>query len=76
MPLMDGSIVAHFIKERSPNTPVILLTGTDRETVWNKVQKGSIDSIISKPFKLDDFKEAIQGALRAKQGEQGITRAM
>jgi two-component system, cell cycle response regulator CpdR len=70
MPLMDGSTVAHFIKERSPNTPVILLTGADRETVWNKVQSGCIDSIISKPFKLDDFKKAIQGALGAKQGEQ------
>jgi|WetSurSiteA1Bulk_404760.scaffolds.fasta_scaffold34976_3 CheY-like chemotaxis protein len=76
MPLMDGSIVAHFIKERSPNTPVILLTGVDRETLWNKVQRGCIDSIISKPFKLDDFKKAIQGALGAKEGEQGMTRAM
>jgi CheY-like chemotaxis protein len=75
MPLMDGSIVAQFVKQQSPNTPVILLTGADRETVWNNVESGSIDSIISKPFKLDDFKEAIQGALGAKQGEQGITRA-
>jgi CheY-like chemotaxis protein len=76
MPLMDGSVVAHFIKERSPNTPVILLTGSDRETVWNKMRRESIDSIISKPFKLDDFRKAIQGALGAKHGEQGITRAM
>jgi two-component system, cell cycle response regulator CpdR len=76
MPLMDGSVVAHLIKERSPNTPVILLTGADRETVWNKVQSGSVDSIISKPFKLDDFKKAIQGALQARQGEQGIVRSM
>ena len=76
MPLMDGSTVASFIKERSPNTPVILLTGADRETLWNKVRSGCIDSIISKPFKLDDFKKAIQGALGAKQGEQGITSAM
>jgi CheY-like chemotaxis protein len=75
MPLMDGSIVAHYIKERSPNTPVILLTGADRETVRTNVENGSIDSIIFKPFKLDDFKKAIQGALGAKQGEQGITRA-
>ena len=66
MPLMDGSIVASFIKERSPNTPVILLTGAGRETLWNKVRSGCIDSIISKPFKLDDFKKAIQGALGAK----------
>ena len=72
MPLMDGSIVAHYIKERSPNTPVILLTGADRETVWNKVENGSIDSIICKPFKLDDFKKTIQGALGAQRGEQGI----
>jgi CheY-like chemotaxis protein len=63
MPLMDGSSLAHFIKEMSPNTPVILLTGADRETVWNKAKSESIDSIIFKPFTADDFEKTVQEAL-------------
>jgi CheY-like chemotaxis protein len=62
MPLMDGSSLAHFIKEMSPNTPVILLTGADRETVWNKAKSESIDSIIFKPFTADDFEKTVQEA--------------
>ena len=71
MPTMDGSKLAQFVKERSPNTPVILITGTDGETVWKKVTKGSVDSVIFKPFKLKDFQSAVQGALASGQGEQG-----
>jgi len=36
MPAMDGLSLAGHIKERSPSTPVILITGSDRETVRNK----------------------------------------
>jgi len=71
MPAMDGSKLARLVKERSPRTPVILLTGTDRETVWKKVTKGSIDSVLFKPFKLNDFQSTVQGALASGQGEQG-----
>ena len=38
MPVMDGLKLAGRIKERSPNTPVILLTGEDSDTVWKKVE--------------------------------------
>ena len=71
MPTMDGSKLAQLVKERSPNTPVILITGTDGETVWKKVTKGSVDSVIFKPFKLEDFQSAVQGALAPGQGQQG-----
>jgi DNA-binding NtrC family response regulator len=71
MPIMEGSELAQFVKETSPTTPVILLTGTDRETVWKKVAKGSIDSVIFKPFKLNDFQSTVQGALASGQVEQG-----
>jgi CheY-like chemotaxis protein len=71
MPTMDGSKLAQLVKERSPKTPVILLTGTDRETVSKKVMKGSIDSVLFKPFKLNDFQSTVQGALASAQGEQG-----
>ena len=63
MPVMDGLILASHIKERSPNTPVILLTGYDRETVRKKLKKGLVDSVLFKPFLLEDLRRAVQGAL-------------
>lgn len=63
MPVMDGLSLAGHIKERSPSTPVILLTGDDRETVLKKVEKGLIDSVIFKPFMLEDLESTVQGAL-------------
>jgi CheY-like chemotaxis protein len=69
MPIMDGSSLAHLIKERSPNTPVVLLTGADKETVRNRVKSGCIDSVIFKPFLFNDFQNTVQRALELKEGE-------
>jgi CheY-like chemotaxis protein len=73
MPMMDGSSLARFIKEMSPNTPVILLTGADRETVSKKAKSESIDSVIFKPFKIIDFEKTVQGALELRKAQQEIT---
>ncbi|MCF8079985.1 MAG: response regulator [Desulfobacterales bacterium] len=71
MPAMDGLSLAGRIKERSPDTPVILLTGADRETVLKKVEKGPVDSVIFKPFRLEDLQSTVQGALAAREREYG-----
>jgi len=71
MPIMDGWSLSHCIKERSPNTPVVLMTGSDRETVRKKVERGSVDSVIFKPFRLEDFKRTVQGALAPREREHG-----
>ena len=67
MPAMDGLSLARHIKERSPSTPVILLTGSDRENVRKKVARGPVDSVIFKPFTLEDFQRTVQGALELKK---------
>ncbi|MEE4609419.1 MAG: response regulator [Desulfobacteraceae bacterium] len=63
MPAMDGFILAGHIKENSPGTPVIMLTGADRGTVLKMVEPGPVDSIIFKPFMLDDLQASVQRAL-------------
>lgn len=63
MPAMDGLSLAGHIKERSPGTPVILLTGSDRDAVLNMVERGTIDSVVFKPFKIEDLQREVQGAL-------------
>jgi len=67
MPAMDGLSLAGHIKERSPRTPVILLTGSNRETVLMKVKRGSVDSVIFKPFILEDLQNTVQGALASRE---------
>ena len=69
MPAMDGLCLAGHIKERSPSTPVILITGGDRETVLRKVERGPVDSVIFKPFTLEYLQRTVQGALTSREGE-------
>jgi CheY-like chemotaxis protein len=76
MPIMDGWGLTHCIKERSPRTPVVLMTGADRESVLEKVKSASIDSVIFKPFLLDDFQSTVQRVLDPRYGEQRVMRAL
>jgi CheY-like chemotaxis protein len=76
MPIMDGSRLAHLIKEMSPATPVILLTGADMATVKEKAESGLLDSVMFKPFKIDDLQNAVQGALGLREAEQAVMRAV
>ena len=68
MPIMDGWGLTHRIKERSPSTPVVLMTGSDRESVLEKVKSAPIDSVIFKPFLLDDFQSTVQRVLDPRGG--------
>jgi CheY-like chemotaxis protein len=63
IPVRNGSSFAHFIKEVSPDTPVILLTGADKETVWRQAKSEAVDSVIFKPFEIIDFEKTVRGAL-------------
>ena len=67
MPIMDGLSLADQIKTRAPRTPVILLTGSDRETVRKKVERGPVDSVIFKPFKLEELQRTVQGTLASRE---------
>ena len=69
MPAMDGLSLARHIKARSPSTPVILLTGSDRETVRKQVKRAPVDSVIFKPFRLKDLQRTVQGTLASRERE-------
>jgi CheY-like chemotaxis protein len=68
---MDGLSLAGHIKESSPGTPVILLTGSDRATFQKKVERRPIDSVIFKPFILEDLESAVQETLAFREREPG-----
>jgi len=45
--------------------------GSDRETARKKVERGPVDSVLFKPFKIVDFQTKVQGALASRRGEHG-----
>lgn len=60
MPIVSGVEVVRKVKGASPNTPVIVLTGWGREEIPREA-----DSIMSKPIKLRELREAIANIVNA-----------
>jgi CheY-like chemotaxis protein len=54
MPGMSGLEMAHIIKMRSPNTPVLMYTGKPPE------ERSGLDMVIQKPAHLLAVKEAVE----------------
>ena len=63
MPGMDGFTLALNIKRSSPETPVIMITGCDRRVLREKMKNGCVDSVLFKPFNLEDIDKSVKGAL-------------
>lgn len=62
---MNSLLLAANIRKLSPATPVILLVGGESEDDINNLETGKelFYSIIFKPFKMNELKSAIDGAL-------------
>jgi signal transduction histidine kinase/ActR/RegA family two-component response regulator/HAMP domain-containing protein len=59
MPYIDGRKVAAAIKDLSPSTPVILLTGWGQRMVADADLPLHVDCVLSKPPKLSELREAL-----------------
>jgi CheY-like chemotaxis protein len=55
MPEADGLTLAAFIKERSPHTPVVLITGS----VAEDLEGGPIDMVVHKPFTQAELEDTV-----------------
>ena len=60
MPLMNGLELARLVKEQSPHTPVVVITGTCDDRDWEKLNTSCVDAVIPKPFKLEEIKKTVQ----------------
>ncbi|HSV51294.1 MAG TPA: ATP-binding protein [Burkholderiaceae bacterium] len=58
MPHVDGRKVASAVKQMSPATPVILLTGWGRRLMSSGEVPPHVDCVVSKPPKLRELREA------------------
>lgn len=60
MPYVSGRKVASAVKEASPATPVILLTGRDRELIEGEnASLPHVDHVLGKPPKLRELREVL-----------------
>jgi DNA-binding response OmpR family regulator len=66
MPLMNGWELARLIKERSPNTPVMVVSGACDETHWEKVNMNCVDAIIPKPLRLKEIEGTVRRVLNSR----------
>jgi DNA-binding response OmpR family regulator len=65
IPGMDGCALSLNIKEKSPNTPVILITGLDldKNDIRKRLEESPVDSVILKPFKIKNMQRSVQSLL-------------
>lgn len=56
---MDGMQLFQFVKERWPKTQVIIISGFTTVDVARQALQAGARDIISKPFKISQFKELI-----------------
>ncbi|HWS67071.1 MAG TPA: PAS domain S-box protein [Steroidobacteraceae bacterium] len=62
MPYVDGRKVASAIKDLSPSTPVILLTGWGQRLIAEGEVPAHVDRVLGKPPKLNQLREALRVA--------------
>ena len=68
MPKMGGIALLPVVKEVRPAVPVIVITAFgEGHTRVEAYEKGAVD-YLSKPFKMQDLKDAVSNALKRKGG--------
>ena len=64
MPGMDGLSLTRRIKQDS-STPVVLITAADRRSVEARLKGSAVDSVLFKPFRVDELMAVVNKALSA-----------
>jgi CheY-like chemotaxis protein len=59
MPGMDGLRLASRIKDESPSTPVVLITGSMKEWIEKRMRDKPVDRVVYKPFRVEELVETV-----------------
>jgi CheY-like chemotaxis protein len=66
---MDGWTLISRIKGDSPDTPVLIMTGSSQVHVAGQMKEQSANSVMTKPFRLTELKRTVQRLLSGVHGE-------
>ena len=61
---MDGIHLAEYVKEKSPSTQVLLMTGADKAVILSKIKDSAVAKALFKPFNLAEMDVAVQKLLQ------------
>src|SRR5580765_817853 len=70
MPAMKGDELAAIIKARTPEQPIVMITAYAEMLQNSGNPLKGVDFVISKPFLLENLREAIAKVLPAKAGKK------
>jgi signal transduction histidine kinase/ActR/RegA family two-component response regulator len=70
MPYVDGREVAKIIKQGSPETPVVLLTGWGEFISDDETALSDFDELLTKPPRLGEFREMFRRVIRPAAKEK------
>ncbi len=63
MPRMNGCVLAQKVKELSPHTPVVMVTGFSREDIYAMTSIGLFEGVLLKPFSMYDLQKLLRSVL-------------
>jgi DNA-binding NtrC family response regulator len=66
MPGMDGWTLASHIKSKSPDTPVVLMTGEEENKIMQELEGSCVDIAVFKPFRFEEIEKTIQVTLNKR----------
>jgi CheY-like chemotaxis protein/anti-sigma regulatory factor (Ser/Thr protein kinase) len=67
MPDVPGWEVVEAVKQVETITPVVIMSGFDRARATRRAKELGVDLVISKPFDLQDFLNAVRGLLLGRK---------
>ncbi|HVC35426.1 MAG TPA: response regulator [Chloroflexota bacterium] len=73
MPAMSGWKLADALRTRQPDLGIILCTGWGHEITAAAVDRGEVDAVLAKPFRLRDLRQVLQTAHDATVRRQAAT---
>jgi len=73
MPYLDGRQVARALKQESPETPVVMLTGWGALMKEDGAASAQVDAVLSKPPRWKEIRDTLYRLTRARNGSPGMT---
>lgn len=67
MPVMNGWEVAKWVKSKTPQIPVGLVTGWGKNLEEEKIKESGVDLIIGKPFQVSEILEAVNHCINTHE---------
>ena len=64
---MDGIQLAYCIKEESPSTQVVLMTGHEKESILSRIRDTAVDQALFKPITLAQMDATVQVLLHPRK---------